>query len=76
MEIKSNQYEGEIYLDNTKVKVQKIQKNILIMLSLRKKIIMWNVTYSTRKREVIIEPIGPTLKLSLDRKLIDYCRKV
>ena len=27
------------------------------------------------KREVIIEPIGPTLKLSLDRKLIDYCRK-
>ena len=24
---------------------------------------------------VIIEPIGPTLKLSLDRKLIDYCRK-
>ena len=27
------------------------------------------------KREVIIDPIGPTLKLSLDRKLIDYCRK-
>ena len=46
------------------------------MLSLRKK--NHNVEcipVVQEKREVIIEPIGPTLKLSLDRKLIDYCRK-
>ena len=75
LEIKSNQYEGEIYLDNTKVKVKKIQKNILIMLSLRKKYNVECTPIVQEKREVIIEPIGPTLKLSLDRKLIDYCRK-
>ena len=76
LEIKSNQYEGEIYLDNTKVKVQKNTKKYIDHAFFEEK--NHNVECTPivqEKRKVIIEPIGPTLKLSLDRKLIDYCRK-
>ena len=75
LEIKSNQYEGEIYLDNKKVKVQKNTKKYIDHAFFEKQ--KYNVECTPivqGKREVIIEPIGPTLKLSLDRKLIDYCR--
>ena len=43
LEIKSNQYEGEIYLDNKKVKVQKNTKKYIDHAFFEKKNIMWNV---------------------------------
>lgn len=76
LEIKSDQYEGEIFLDNKKFEVQKNKKKYIDHAFFEKK--NHNLESNPlvkEKREVIIEPIGPTLKLSLDRKLIDYCRK-
>ena len=76
LEIKSNQFEGEILLDNKKLKIQKNTKKYIDHAFFDKK--NHNLESNPlvkEKREVIIDPIGPTLKLSLDRKLIDYCRK-
>ncbi len=76
IEVKAYNYSGEIVLDEVRKIISKDSKQYIDYAFFNVNSYALNGTpLINNKRFIEVEPIGPTLKLSLDRKLLDYCRK-